>query len=65
MRKCSAEPNTGGFVWAYTDTFCHPRFYAAHAYDELTWHLIGMLDLKHFKEAVVLYGLHSPYVKKC
>ena len=23
-----------------------------------------MLDLKHFKEAVILYGLHSPFVKE-
>jgi hypothetical protein len=28
-------------------------------YNELTWHQIEMLDLKHFKESIVLYGLHS------
>ena len=31
------------------------------AYNELNWHLVEMLDLKHFKETVELYGLYSPF----
>jgi hypothetical protein len=34
-----------------------------HDSNELIWHLLEMLYLKHFKEAIVLYGLHSPFVK--
>ena len=33
-------------------------------YNELTLSLIEMLNLKYFKESIVLYGLHSPYVKE-
>lgn len=32
--------------------------------NELTWYLTEMLALKHVKEAMVLYGLHSPFVKE-
>jgi hypothetical protein len=32
-------------------------------YNELTLCPIEMLALKHFKESMVLYGLHSPFVK--
>jgi hypothetical protein len=31
---------------------------------ELTLSLIEMLGLKYFEEAIVLYGLHSPFVKE-
>lgn len=34
------------------------------ACNELTWHPIEILDLKHLKEAVVLHGFNSPFVKK-
>lgn len=37
---------------------------ANDAYNEMTWHPIEMLDLAHLKEAIVLYGLHSPFVKE-
>lgn len=37
---------------------------ANDAYNELTWSPIEMLELKHFKEAVLLYGLHSSFVKE-
>lgn len=35
-----------------------------HAYNELTWCPIEMLVLKHFKEAVDLYSLHSSFLKE-
>jgi hypothetical protein len=35
-----------------------------NAYNELTLCPIEMLDLKHFKIAVVLYGLHSPFINE-
>lgn len=35
-----------------------------YAYNELTWCPIEMLDLKHFKEAIISYGLHSLFVKQ-
>lgn len=35
-----------------------------HAYNEFTRHLIVISDLKHLKEVFVLYGLHSPFLKK-
>ena len=41
-----------------------PAYNSDHAYNELTLCPIEMLDLKHFKIAVVLYGLHSPFVKE-
>lgn len=31
---------------------------------ELTQHPVEMLDLKHFKEAIVLYFLHSPFMRE-
>jgi hypothetical protein len=34
------------------------------AYNELTWRPIQILDLKHFKEAMVLHDLHSSFVKE-
>jgi hypothetical protein len=37
---------------------------AGSAYNELTWHPTEMLELKHFKEAMVLYSLHSPLLKE-
>jgi hypothetical protein len=33
-------------------------------YQEFGWHPIEVLDLKKFKETVITYGLHSPYVRK-
>ena len=33
-------------------------------YKELTWDPIEMLNLKHFNEFMVLYVLHSPFVKE-
>lgn len=33
------------------------------AYNVLAWILIEILDLKHFKEAIESYGLHSPFAK--
>ena len=41
-----------------------PANNGGHVYNELTWRPIEMLDLKYFKEPVVLYGLHSPFVKE-
>jgi hypothetical protein len=41
-----------------------PANNSGHAYNELIWHPIKMLDLKHLKEAIMLYGLHSPFVKE-
>lgn len=35
-----------------------------HAYNKLTWHPIEMLDQKHFKQSMALYGLHSPCIKE-
>ena len=35
-----------------------------NAYNELTLCPIEMLDLKHFKIAGVLYGLHSPFINE-
>lgn len=35
-----------------------------HAYNELTWCPIEMIDLKHFKVVVVLYSLHSPFINE-
>ena len=32
-------------------------------YDEIGWHPIEMTDLTHFKEAMLSYGMHSPYMK--
>ena len=34
------------------------------AYDGLAWHPLEILDLMHFKESIMLYGLHSPFVKE-
>ena len=33
-------------------------------YSEVNWDLVKMLDVKRFKEAVVSYGMHSPFVKQ-
>lgn len=33
------------------------------AYNELTSHPIEKVDLKHLKEAIVLYDLHSLFLK--
>lgn len=33
-------------------------------YEELGWEPIDVLDLKRFKEAIVTYGMCSPYVKQ-
>lgn len=33
-------------------------------YEETGWHLIEMLDLSHYKEVGVSYGMYSPYVKQ-
>lgn len=38
-------------------------YYGSHAYNELTQCLIKMLDLKHLKDYIVLYDLHSPLFK--
>jgi len=49
-------------------TFSLPRLCAPYAAKdgghELIWHPIEMLDLKHFKEVILLYGLHSAFVKE-
>ena len=34
-----------------------------HDDDVIVRHLIEMIDLRHFKEAVISYGIHSPHVK--
>lgn len=34
-----------------------------HDYDVIWWHLIEMIDLGCFKEAVISYGVHSPHVE--
>jgi hypothetical protein len=33
-------------------------------YDEIGWHLIEMIDLWCFKEAIFSYEMHLPYVKQ-
>lgn len=33
-------------------------------FNKLTWNPIEMLDVKHFNEAIILYGFHSPFVKE-
>lgn len=30
---------------------------------KITWRPIEMIDLRHFKESVISYVMHSPYVK--
>lgn len=30
---------------------------------KITWHPIEMIGLRHVKESVISYGMHSPYVK--
>lgn len=35
-----------------------------HEYDEITWSPREMSNLKHFKESVVSYSMHSPFVKQ-
>lgn len=35
-----------------------------HDSNEVIWHLVEMLYLRNFKEAVLLYSLHSPFVKE-
>lgn len=37
---------------------------ADHDYDEIAWHLIEMIGLRYFTEAIVSYGIHPPYVKQ-
>lgn len=41
-----------------------PANYGGQDYNELTWHMVKMVDLKHFKEAIILYNLHSPFLKE-
>lgn len=71
MGQSSAKGTTRGFAQAHTDTFRFPVFVhhkpandGGPAYNELAWHSTEMLDLKHFKEAMVLYSLHSPLLKE-
>lgn len=33
-------------------------------YNKIRWHPIEMKDLTHFKEAMISYGNHLPYVKQ-
>ena len=33
-------------------------------YDETGWHPIERKYLRYFKEAMISYGVHSPYVKQ-
>ena len=33
-------------------------------YAELIWNPVEVLELKRFKEAVISYGVHSPFVKQ-
>lgn len=40
-----------------------PANNSGHAFNELTWWLIEMLDL-NIKEPIMLYSLHSPFVKE-
>lgn len=37
---------------------------SGHTSNKLTGCLIEMLDLKHFKDAIVLYFLHSPFMRE-
>jgi hypothetical protein len=34
-----------------------------HDFDKVMWHPIEMRDLRHFREVIISYGIHSPYVK--
>ena len=33
-------------------------------YDEIRWYPIEFIDLRHFKEAMISYEMHLPYVKQ-
>ena len=33
-------------------------------YAEIGWHPTEMIDRRHFKEGIISYGMHSPYVKQ-
>jgi hypothetical protein len=35
-----------------------------HGYDEIGCLPIDRTDLRHFKEAMISYGMHSPYVRQ-
>lgn len=70
----SVKYTTRGFAWGYIVTFSLPNLLQHmptndynHAYNEITWCSTEMLNLKHFKEAIVsivLNGLHSPFIKE-
>jgi hypothetical protein len=40
-----------------------PAKVGGHVYNDVTWHLLEMLDLKHFKEAIVLFDLYCPFTR--
>ena len=46
-------------IWQIPADNRHPQ-----GYEEIAWHSIEMLDLKHFKESTLLYDLHSSFFKK-
>lgn len=33
------------------------------SYSDLTWHPIEMLELNHFTEAIIMYSLHSSFLR--
>lgn len=37
---------------------------SGHDSNEVIWHLVEMVYLRNFKEAILLYSLQSPFVKK-
>lgn len=51
---------------SFFPVFVHhmPANDGAPAYNELSWHPVEIVDLKHFKETVLLYGLYSPFAKE-
>ena len=33
-------------------------------YDKIGWHPTEMIDLRHFKEVLISYRMHLPYMKQ-
>lgn len=36
----------------------------ADDYNKIRWHPIEMIDLQSLKEAMIFYGMYSPYIKQ-
>ena len=50
---------------AFTVVIHHmPANSVEQSYDEVGSHPIKMINIRHFKEAIISYEMHSPYVKQ-